>query len=156
MMIYIKTTLTFLVFVYVFICLNSCEFTNNYDRCFESKKISFDFYNSSFNFKSEDFLAIDNHLFKHSYFLDSINTGLYLPKEEIIIMNLEGKIAKQKTFNTTYTRQIAKQLKKSNKYQIIDYHKLLALGVLEIKRNDGKEIKICGSKSILANINQIP
>ena len=155
-MIFKKTTLKYLVFVCVFTFLNSCESANNNDSCFKSKKISFDFYNSSFEFKSEDFLAIDNHVFKHSYFLDSINTGLYLPKEEIIIMNLGGKIAKQKTINITYTRQIAKQLKKSNRYKIINHHKLLALGILEIKRNDGKEIEICGSKSILAYINQIP
>lgn len=155
-MIFIKKTLTSLVFVYVFTFLNSCDLTNNEDRCFESKKISFNFYNSSFNFKSEDFLAIDDLLLKHTYFLDSIKTGLFLPKEEIIIMNLEGKIAKQKTNNITYTRQIAKQLKKSNRYQIIDHHKLLAIGVLEIKRNDGKKIKICGSKNILAYINKLP
>ena len=61
---------------------------------------------------------------------------------------MEGKVAGQKTNNITYSKAI----KKSNEYQITNLHKLLAFGVLEIKRKDNEKIRICGSKSVLAHI----
>jgi hypothetical protein len=137
------------------IFFNSCDTNNINEDCFKSKKVSFDFSKSSFNFGNNDLLIIDDFTFRHSYYLDSLNIGFYLPKEEIIILEVGGKIAKQKTNNITYSRFLANHLQNSNIYTIDNPNKLLALGILDIKRKDGKKVQVCGTENLLRNIKAI-
>ena len=123
-------------------------------KCFTAKQVYVEFI-PPFTFSEEDTLYIDQKKFSHTYYVDSIKTGDYLLKEELIILQIESKQAKEKTTNIAIARTLARKLINTKKYKILNGPELITTGKLKIERTDKKLIKICHTNGYLVKIDPV-
>lgn len=117
--------------------------------CFLSENIGIQFI-APLEYTKSDTLQIDDLRFTHVTYLDSIELGNYLPNKTMILLEVEGKQAKENTNPLTIGMILAKKLKKSGQYNILNRAEILTTGKLRFSRKDGKEIKICFPKDYSA------
>ena len=132
------------------ICLSLLACSQNYSSkssicgTLEIARIQF---TRPFSFKKVDTLVIDKYRFTHVNHLDSLELGDYLPGQNPIIVELNGKQAKVKSNEISLGRALAKKLMKSGNYDIRNVPELLTSGTLEFSRKDGNDIHICIPKN---------
>ena len=124
-------------------------------NCVSSKIVSIQFI-EPFNYSKLDTLFIDDLKYKHAYSLDSINNNnTTLPKEKIVVLEIEGKEAIYKTNVISIARMLAFKLKSIGTYEIINIPEVITTGVIKFKRIDEKKINICTTKNYLAKLEAL-
>lgn len=123
-------------------------------NCFDTKQLYIEF-SPPFTFSEEDTLYIDGLKFSHTYYLDSIKKGNFLPKEQLIILEMENKQAKEKITSVGIGRTLARKLKNTRDYKILNGPELITTGKLKIERLDKKTINICSTPNYLAKLKAV-
>ncbi len=123
--------------------------------CQQSQSVSIE-YSAPFLFESEDALYVDGLKFTHVTKGDSIALGHYLPNQEMILLEVNGKKGKDRSNKLDIIRVLASKLKRTGNYKILNGPELITNGILKVSRTDGKIIEICTTKGYLAKVNAIP
>jgi len=113
--------------------------------CVTNEKIGIQF-TSPFSYSESDILVIDGVEFTHVDYLDSLALGNYLPNRNPVILEMEGKQAREDSNEISIGRALARRLILSGNYNILNGPELLTTGKLKVSRKDGARIKICMPK----------
>jgi len=148
-MMLMKKYLFYFALLFVFSCTNNSVTTT---CTFNSDEVVIDYIIPS-DFDDHLKIVIDGMEFRHSYFLDSINSGNYLPKERIIIFSIDGKEAYQVTNKITIASIFARKLRNTGNYKISNGAQVLTQGILKITRVDDKDINLIVNRDYPAFIN---
>ncbi|GAB4508610.1 MAG: hypothetical protein Tsb004_07400 [Allomuricauda sp.] len=108
-----------------------------------------------FSFHKKDSLFLDELVFTHVDYLDSISLGNYLPNQNPVILNRDGKQLREKSNQISMARVLGKQLSETGNYKIINGPELLTSGTLKISKTNGEPIKICVTPNYLAAISVV-
>ena len=132
-----------------------CEDTGyEVGNCNQSSKLKIEYKNDC-KFSDNDFIEIDGLRFYHTYYNDSITNYNFLPKEKVIMLEVEGKQGAMETNKIAIAMTLAKKLMKTKKYKILKNFEVMTRGKISLTRNDGEEIKICTSEDYKVVINEI-
>lgn len=139
-------------FIIIPIAITSCiRGTSKKSNCIEGPEVVI-LFTRPFIYSKKDFLSIDGIDFTHVGHLDSLNLGDYLPNNNPIVLELNGKQAREDSNEITIGRALTRNLKRTGNYTILNGPELLTSGKLKFARKDNKPISICSSLNYNAHI----
>lgn len=141
----------FKIIIILFISVSCVGKFEHQKNSFSSKTISIKFI-EPFTYSNLDTLIIDDKKFTHTYSMDSINNGNYLPKERITLFEIEDKKASVKNNPINIARILSFKLKASGDYKIINIPEVLTKGIIKFQRVDMDTIKVFITEGYQANI----
>ncbi|MFC5044208.1 hypothetical protein ACFSTE_12500 [Aquimarina hainanensis] len=117
------------------ILLYSC---NNTQKTHTGNCLSIE-YNTLGNFKDAK-IIIDNTVFFHTKYQDSILMEQYLPEKEVILFTTNEKIASKKMNKIDIAIVLVKKISKSKEYVLLNPQQTLTQGIVKFRRKDKKKI----------------
>ncbi len=124
-------------------------------NCIRSKVVSIE-YNTSLELDATDSLYIDDLVFRHTKQYDSLSANHLLPTRVMIHFDTGTKQITSKSNKIDLARALARKLKASGNYTILNGPELITTGILKISRTDEEQILICNSEGYTAKIEPLP